>query len=314
MYTLQDFTDITFKGFSVQLPNDTIQLINLLAEQVGSPSYIKTPVFEKRESKENNNSHDYSIFRKKRKIKNNMETMSDQNWESIRSFQATKMEYKNGIDAQFDQIRSCLNKMSDKNYEEQTSKILVILNALVEEKTSEEDMRKIGNAIFEVASNNRFYSKIYADLYTKLIKDFEVMGQIFNDNLLTFLELFNNIQCVDPDKDYDAFCKNNLKNEKTKALSTFFINLYNNEIISKKQIMDITNNLMTQVNVLVYLENKKSDVEEMTENIAILFNKKLFGHDESFYKKIELLANSKSKDYLSLSNKAIFKYMDMIDM
>ncbi len=313
MYTLQDFTDITFKGFSVQLPNETIQLITSLTDKVGSPTYIKTPVFEKKMTNENQECSVYSVFRKKRKTKNT-EIVNDENWESLRSFQATKMEQKVGIEGYFDQIRSCLNKMSDKNYDEQSSKIFEILNTLVENNTSQEDMNKIGNAIFEVASNNRFYSKIYADLYTKLINEFELMGQIFNDNLNSFLELFNHIECVDPDKDYDGFCKNNVKNERRKALSSFFVNLYNNQMISKSKIIEITCNLINQVYSFINEENKKSEVEEMTENIAILYNKTIFEKDDDIIcDKIEFLAKSKPKNYVSLSNKAIFKYMDMVD-
>ena len=315
MYTLDDFTNISFKGFSVKLPNETIQLINNLTEQVGSPTYIKTPVFEKKESKEfKDGGTDYSVFRKKRRTRNNPEIVNDEDWESLRSFQATKMEQKIGIDLQFDQIRSCLNKMTDKNYQEQSSKIIEILNGLVEEKTSEQDMNKIGNAIFEVASNNRFYSKIYADLYTQLIGKFEIMGFIFDENLKSFLELFDSVECIDPEKDYDGFCKNNLKNERRKALSTFFVNLHTNQMIPKEKILEITNNLMVQVYDLMNRENKKSEVEEMTENIALLYTKEIFEGDMEMYQKIETLAKSKSKNFLSLSNKAIFKYMDLIDM
>ena len=49
VYTLNDFRDITFGGFDIKLPDKTIEIITVLAEQVGSPTYIKTPVFAKRE-------------------------------------------------------------------------------------------------------------------------------------------------------------------------------------------------------------------------------------------------------------------------
>jgi len=311
MYTLENFTDISFKGFSVKLPNETIHLIQSLAEQVGSPTYIKTPVFEKKEPREIK--EDFSVFRKKQRGRKT-DVVNDEDWENLRAFQATKIEQKVGIDAQFDLIRSCLNKLTDKNYNEQSSKIVEILNGVVEEKTTEQDMNKIGNAVFEVASNNRFYSKIYADLFTLLIRDFEIMGDIFEENLKSFLELFDHVECVDPEKDYDGFCKNNLKNERRKALSQFFVNLQLNGIIAKEKIVEITNNLMRQVYDFIQQENKKSEVEEMTENIAILYTKEIFEGDQEMFGKIEALAKSKSKNYLSLSNKAIFKYMDMIEM
>lgn len=48
MYTLKDFTNITFDGFDFTLPEATLALISELSLEVGSPSYIKTPVFQKK--------------------------------------------------------------------------------------------------------------------------------------------------------------------------------------------------------------------------------------------------------------------------
>ena len=48
-YTLKDFVDITFNGFDIKLPEETLVMITELSQQVGSPTYIKTPIFQKRE-------------------------------------------------------------------------------------------------------------------------------------------------------------------------------------------------------------------------------------------------------------------------
>ena len=49
LYDLGDFEKIINQGFVCGLPEETIDIISLLAEEVGAPSYVKTPVFEKRE-------------------------------------------------------------------------------------------------------------------------------------------------------------------------------------------------------------------------------------------------------------------------
>ena len=70
----------------------------------------------------------------------------------------------------------------------------------------------------------------------------------------------------------------------------------------------------------ISIENKKNEVDELTENIAILYNKELFETrsetiaGESYITIINRLARSKVKTYLSLSNKSIFKFMDLIEM
>jgi hypothetical protein len=314
VYTLNDFRDITFGGFDIKLPDKTIEIITVLAEQVGSPTYIKTPVFAKRELpvvKE-------PIFKKKRRANQGMESVCDEDWESLRTFQTTKIEQKIGIDAQFDLIRSSLNKITEKTYDDQCNKICDILDEL---KSSEENMLRVGNAIFEIASTNRFYSKLYADLYTMLIHKYEIMHLIFENNLNSFLELFTKIEYISAEADYDAFCKNNLNNEKRKALSMFFVNLSLTKIITDDKIVEFAANLLKQVMLFIHEENKKNEVDEMIENIAILYNKETFDKSESqvidgetFVKTIEELAKSKAKNFQSLSNKAIFKCMDMVDM
>lgn len=337
-YTLQDFATITFSGFDIKLPDETLSIITDLAMQVGSPTYIKTPIFHKRDIK--NNSEEYNLMmlngsnanngnnnngfeqpfkRKNRNGRNNgrnNEIINEDDWDNMKSFQATKIEVKGNIDL----IRSALNKMTDKNYSEYFATIVDLLEQEIQNSSTEEIMR-IGNAIFEIASNNRFYSKLYAELYTSLINKFSIMKQIFENNLSSFLELFNTIEYVDSDKDYDKFCKNNKDNERRKALSAFFVNLMTNSIITKDKIIELSTSLLKQVVTLMKEENKKNEVDEMTENIAIFYNKSLFEkykepiyENKTFTETIEMLARCKVKNHPSLSSKSIFKYMDIIDM
>jgi hypothetical protein len=49
-YNLEDFKNITFDGFLITLPDETLQKISELALQVGSPTYIRTPVFNNKKS------------------------------------------------------------------------------------------------------------------------------------------------------------------------------------------------------------------------------------------------------------------------
>jgi hypothetical protein len=96
----------------------------------------------------------------------------------------------------------------------------------------------------------------------------------------------------------------------------------NNNIISKDKIISIIINLTTKVYTYINEDNKKNEVDELTENIAILYKKELFNgsidyeliDNMSISEIIEKLAHSKSKNYLSLSNKSIFKFMDLIEM
>jgi hypothetical protein len=299
-YTLQAFNDIITSGFNYELSPETLQIISKLAQEVGSPDYVKTPVFVKKPRPETD-----------KKRRGNKE--SDLNWDIARTFQTTKIEEKVGVDAKIDSVRSLLNKMTDKNYIDIRNKIIDVIDTI-----ETEDMSKVSVTIFEIASNNRFFSKIYADLYSDLMNKHDSMKQVFEESLGKFVTLFDMIEYVDSIVDYDKFCKINKDNEKRKALSTFFVNLMHNNIIKKEEIVNITRNLLTQLHRFISEENKKNEVDELTENIAILYNASLYS-DADLVDGVTIpdmatrLSKSKVKDYKSLTNKTVFKFMDLVE-
>ena len=333
IYSLKDFLDISFDGFNYNLPDEIVQTISGISLEVGSPSYIKTPVFRKRENHLKRNDSELGLIttfqssnsilnKRKKNIGNkNMEVINDEDWDALRSFQTTKIDKKEGLESKIDIIRSYLNKMTDKNYDEMKNNIFELLKEVISKSTDE--INRISHIIFEIASTNRFYSKIYAEFYAHLISEFECMKPILLESFDNFLELFHQIEYVESSIDYDKFCKINKDNEKRKALSTFFINLMVNNVIPKEKILDIIHYLLNKVYEFIQLEDKKNEVDEMTENIVLLLKKDLFNEkdyqrnvveNKNITQLIEFLANSKVKDFKSLSNKSIFKYMDMIDM
>lgn len=360
-YSIVDFNSILFNGFDLTLSDETVKIISELAKQVGSPDYVKTPVFKKRENPLKQiqpSSTNVSTSIKKKKGKN-MEITED-DWNVIRTFQATKFEKKEGIDAQIAIIKSHLNKLSDKNYKEIKDKLIEIIEKIIienktqekepeEEKDSEEkepeteeeklekekleqetkqmneeNMYNISLVIFEIASNNRFYSKIYANLYADLFVRYEFIKNIFENSFNKFLELFITIEYINPEENYDKFCKINKDNEKRKSLCEFFINLMINNIISKDKIYNLLVSLLSQISELIVMSNKKNEVDEIMETVALLYKTDLFDCDndnnESLINGLTItefitkLANSKVQKNMSLTSKTIFKCMDMLDL
>jgi len=319
-YTIQEFNAITFNGFNLSLPEDTIKIISELSLQVGSPSYVKTPVFQKRENPLKQTTQ--PIIDKRRKGKN--PEIYEENWSSIRSFQATKFDVKEGIEIQINVIRSFLNKMSDKNYIDSRNKIVDEIDKILTEKTDANDFMCVSAAIFEIASNNRFFSKIYADLYSDLFLKYEFMRSVFENSFNNFLELFITIEYINPEENYDQFCKINKDNEKRRSLSVFFINLMKNKIINKDKIVQLLKTLLLQISEFIIIPNKKNEVDELIENVALLYQKDLFDCDSkddnllingmSITEFINKLAHSKLQKDMSLTNKTIFKCMDLIGL
>ena len=321
-YKLSDFTAIKENGFNYTVPEEVIKIIYSLSIQVGSPTYIKTPVFQK---KTNSATTDNSYTNKKRNKGYKYTEVGNDDWEIIRNFQATKMEKKTGIDNQINQLRLLLNKLTDKTFIDIHAQIINIIEKLIEDKIEEDDMNAIGLSIFEIASTNKFYSRMYADLYADLIHRYEFLRPIFQKNYDEFITIFNNIETADPSVDYNKFCEINKINEKRKAVSTFFVNLMTNNVVSKNSIVNILHRLLEMVVRMINEENKIDEVHELTENIIILFKKDLIEsvtsesdeymiNGESMNLLVERFAKSKAKNHKSLSSKSIFKYMDLIGM
>jgi hypothetical protein len=333
-YTIQQINDISFSGFTFEIPEDTCNMINYLCMQVGSTGLVSN-IFQKTESNKSiidNDSSANNGFKtnnKKRKGNKGMEVSSDE-WESIRTFQTTKIEQKDGIDGELDQIRLYLNKLTDKTFLDLREKIVDKINKICSESTNPEDGVKLGNMLYDLCSTNKFYSKIFADLFAELASQYAWLKDIFVARYANIMAQYKDIEYIDSDVNYDGFCEMNKKNEKRRAVTTFLTNLGENGFITKDKLVEILKNLLQIVCNLIELMDKKNEVDELTENIAILFNKDLIEEvledndsddedkfnimDKTIIETVNNLAKAKAKDYPSLSNKSIFKYMDLVEM
>lgn len=335
-YTLSQITDLSFSGFQYQIPEDTVSMINYLCSQVGSDTLSST-IFSKTEESRykvedpefaSNSLSGLGGFKpnsKKRKGNKVMEVSAEE-WETIRTFQPTKIEQKSGIDGEIDQIRLLINKLSDKTYLDIREKLIEKINFICADNPTCEQQLKIATIIYDISSTNKFYSRIFADLYAELLTMFKWLRSVFDERYKNIMEQYKNIKYVDPDTDYDGFCDMNKANEKRKAITTFFVNLVNNGFILKEGNMRLLTNLLQIVSDYINKPDKKNEVDELTENIAILYIKEqveeVDDEDEEEFQiegntiqsTVNKLAKSKAKDYPSLSNKAIFKYMDLVEM
>jgi hypothetical protein len=233
----------------------------------------------------------------------------------------TKEIIKEDIEIKINDIRLNLNKLTDKNYIDIKNKIIQIIDKDDNDNNNDSDetnILKIGVLIFEIASNNKFYSKIYANLYSDFIKKYKIMSLILEKNLNEYYKIFENIEYADSIQDYDKFCKITKINEKRKSLSTFLFNLASNSIINKETLFKLLTKLMNDVLILMSLENKTNEINELTENITILYDPeyfKDFNGIEDFLKIIKKIATMDiQKEYPSFTKKIKFKYMDIIGL
>ena len=300
-FTLSYYKNYEQLNITPELDPDVIEKINRIAKRVGAPSYQKTPVFKR------NHYH-------KRPI--NKDKISASDWQTIRNFKTTKLEKNTeGIEAQMDKIRSSLNKLTDKTYDIMLEDIMCIMKDINKEENTE-SFEKIGEAIFEIGSFNKFWSALYARLYKDLIKSFPFMKDICIKNFQSFKSLFETINYCDANVDYDKFCEYNKENEKRRALSNFFVICASYDIISKKEMVNIITGFINQVKKDITEQDKTSNIEEIVQNISIMVTSgKQFIKELPDYQvisnDIEHLSQLNHKKYPSLSSKIVFKFMDL---
>lgn len=209
-------------------------------------------------------------------------------------------------------IKSFLNKMSAKTYQVNKD---AIYNIIKEHSENEETLHLIANHIFDIASTNKFYSEMYASLYSEFLADFSV----FRDILLNYIEhysnAFMNIKYVDQNKNYDEFCNYNKKNDMRKATTLFIVQLTLKNVLPCETLISIFDRIMNIMLDFVDKEGYINEVEEITENIALMVNhaSSMFLNTEKV-DTIKKVASWKAKDKVSLSSRSIFKFMDMVSL
>lgn len=310
IYPFQDFENISFSGFHCTLPQETVDIINNIAELVGAPNYIHTPIFTK-QPKVVSHLNKYS----KRKSE---DATSREDWTKVRSFKATVLNQSVGVDIIIDAIRISLNKISDKNYVAQYEDIKTnILKIMDDPERAPETMHKISTFIFDIASSNKIFSKIYAKLYFDLMNEFHPLKDVFHTKFLGVLECFTDIQYIDPNVNYDGFCEMNKKNEKRIALAMFVLQLMHHSVITMDQIVDIVLTLQNTLTSYIHQEDKKNEIDELSNLLFVLCSEPVIrGHAKwgDILKTIREISTTKAKDTKSLTSKSIFKHMDLMDL
>jgi uncharacterized protein YqgV (UPF0045/DUF77 family) len=333
VYQLSDFEAIKWHGFECELPEHVMHLVSRIADQVGAPSYVKTPIFPKRDNEKghadeptaaSSSSSSSSSSGLQRKPRSGASEITEDDWETIRRFQATELHKRQGIDAHLDGIRSDLNKITDKTFDEVFAALCARINELKDEPDATH-LQTVGGAIFNTASSNHFFSAVYARLFRQLLHKYNaVFRTVFETNFEQFMALFKTIEHADAKKDYTRFCEVNKTNDKRRAMSLFIVNLMKEGVITTVQIVDIVQQLQSLIRDHLRQSDRTNEVEELTENLFIILKDAhahtllRVGHAEEWgaiVREVEYNSQLKPKNakYPSVTNKTIFKHMDILD-
>ena len=301
LYNISDFTRVKDEGFVFNIQQSVLDIIQNISNQVGAPEYIRTPQFSKQKYDKRTNNVD---------------------WEEVRNFKVTKFAEKKGTQLHIDNIRKHVNKLTTKTYESISAKIIQEITSIGDsdntDETNETIYKDIGESIFAIASTNMFYSDIYARLYKRLMDEFPFMIKIFEDNFTKCSDVYKTIEYCSPNEDYDRYCDINKANDKRRSISMFYINLMKLDVIKVSAIIKIIRDIQNYFYTLYTNEDNKAIVDELSEVIYIFITNSysiLKVHDEwsSIRSNIIEITKASGTIFPGLTNKCIFKHMDIID-
>lgn len=296
VYSIDFFKSIK-KSSNNNLPIDILQTINELSELVSAPEYNKTPDFVDKYKK------------KTKKIDNNNE---------IIPFNRTIIIKKEGIKKDIDLIRALLNKLTENHYRNIADNIKNNIEIL-SKNYSNDDCKYFGDCFINLLINNIIYSKLYANLIKEL-QEYNFIVNSLQESIDKFLENYK--------KDKELYYKNNLsfdevseinkKIDRNKGFANLFVNLLIIEYLDYKIIINFINELINLFFELTSLPSKNIQVDEVSEILYILikYSHKLIKNNnewEDIENNIIYISNMKSNSRPSISNKNIFKFMDIKD-
>jgi hypothetical protein len=204
-------------------------------------------------------------------------------------------------------IFKILNKLSKSNYDKLSKELFEEIVKI----TDFDEINKITNKIFYIASSNIFYSELFSTLYVELIKINSEFYKVFQENFMTYCEKISQIQYVSPNINYDLYCDYSKNITQLKASLTFFSNLTKAKVCSVSVITTLLNELVKLLEQEVCKEDKEYK-QELLNSVYILitecFDMLLF---EPEWQQLYLsLMELKSKN---TDNKMKFKFMDIED-
>ena len=190
------------------------------------------------------------------------------------------------------EIKSLMNKITNETYEEISKTIIFLMEPCM------------FSSIFEISYKNKFFSNIYSKLTMKLCENVEYKEFILK-KLDVVTSLFDDIQYLE-----DEYA-NNKKLDDREAISCFYTNLYIHGLVDKFSFETFIYYIISKIEYFMDIENKKNEVEELLNILYIILSISCISIDKSV---VEKISKSSNKTYKSITNKGIFKCMDIMDL
>ena len=205
------------------------------------------------------------------------------------------------------QLRGCLNKLTDKNYIAQKD---IVLKTTCEPSV-------VSAILFDIASTNKFYASIYAQLFNDLLnKDRDVYLPLLCNFLTKYIDSIMTAECQPVDEtlsSYEILCRYTKRNDKNRAIAAFIIGVITKPNMMQyigQQVIDFMQQILVKIIQAVNLPNNIMEVEELAE-LVYIFAPETIKYSPTCLQLLTEIFTFNKHNLVSYSSRIMFKFQDL---
>jgi len=328
LYTIEQIQAIQ-QGVFV-LPKETIDLLAHIEKnldipplQPGSGGHNDNYYSSSDRQYKHGNGQNYTKSTKPTLVKSSKFAALEEDAASQPVFKTTKFAVKTGITKQINEIRMKINNLSNSTYSKNSEAVIELIRQWEPQSENWElDLKQICDAVFDIVSKTKLNSDLNAALYKLCISHYDQEGsaiftEMINNGVNTLETMIDTAEYADPNQDYDKYCVYSKQTAQIIGMATFYVNSMKISMVSLDKIYTLLENLLEKIEKYTREEDKVATVELLAEvvfviveacHLAMTFDK------PDLLKKVVDIAGYKNKQYPSVSNRFVFKFMDMRDL
>ena len=158
---------------------------------------------------------------------------------------------------------------------------------------------------------------MYAQYYSALAHTQQYLIAEIPKQIESFKEFARNIVTANPNVDYDAFCAANKLNGRRQALGKFILALCEHGLLEDSIIQQLIGFVLSEFERLSAVEDKKDECAVLADLCGALIVDNRYVAERiarsALHGDIVKMSELRTAERCSLSNKSIFKFMDIKD-
>ena len=199
-------------------------------------------------------------------------------------------------------IRSIMNKVTPKNKKEVLDIILSELQHI-----EDKERKTIFQLILDICSNNQFYTHMYAFIFVEVMNVYAELEVLLEKHICELLESTMNLVLVNPDDDYDMFCRQNKVRDGRYAFVSFFI-----AVMANGSCETLFRTIFTKCMSILRSETSKDVLGEFVEYIHVMmetYSEYILQHEDIKKNLLSYIEEEEENKYLNMRFR--FKLLDM---